>query len=52
MSAAHKTLSEIRSGGISCGGRLVEEEDHAATGQVRALRRAGGRQDGVGDNDD
>ena len=51
MSAPHK--SEIRSGGISCGGRLVEEEeDHAATGQVTTLRRAGGRQDGVGDNDD
>jgi hypothetical protein len=50
MTAPRQTFAEIRTGGIPHGGRLVEQEDHAATAQT-PFRRAGGGRHGVGYSD-
>jgi hypothetical protein len=51
MTVPRKAFRDIRTGGIPGGGLLVEQEDHAATGQVTPLRRVGGRRHGVGESD-
>jgi hypothetical protein len=49
--APRTTFGDIRTRGNPCGGRLVEQEDCAATGQATPLRRASGKRHGVGESD-